>query len=474
MPAVGPHAVFTCTEEILFASAALALEYDVPLLIHIAETTQSVDACRNENGMPEVPFIKKHNLLEAKALAAHCVHIDNGEILTLKHNKTGVAHNPSSNLKLASGIAPVPQMIEAGVNIGIGTDGPASNNDLDMFEEMRLASLIAKVNNNDPTALHAHTTLLMATRLGANALHLGDITGSLEPGKRADLILFDIDRVHNTPRFLRDKDGIYAQIVYAGKSTDVTDVMVNGRWLMRAHELLTLDESILFKQAQTYASQIDAFLDEREHSVLSKLIAIGGATEAESYEVQVKVRVPEVGEISEKIRKSDLEVLRFRHYHEYDAYFEFTDPNQGMLRYREDEFIDDAGKVSQVRYRLTLLGPVREWHYPSDVLLSRSRFLAPATHSLRFYREYFKPVAEHTIHKDRLRWRILFQGTEFYINLDEVNQPELGSFVEIKSRTWSRRDAERKAELATDLLNQLGISSADITVKDYVELLGGT
>jgi 5-methylthioadenosine/S-adenosylhomocysteine deaminase len=126
--------------------------------------------------------------------------------------------------------------------------------------------------------------------------------------------------------------------------------------------------------------------------------------------------------------------------------------------------------VSNVRYRLTLLGPAREGRFESDVVLSRSRFLAPATHSLRFYREYFKPTREVFIQKDRRRWRVLFRGTEFYLNLDRVEQPDLGYFIEAKSRTWSRRDAEHKAELARELIACLGATPADAVAEDYVEI----
>lgn len=471
VPSVAPHAPYTCTQEILKATAALAAEFDVPLHTHIAETALEVENCRADNGMPVVPYVKKQNLFDAKVLAAHCVHVDEGEIYTLLHHKAGVAHNPSSNLKLASGFAPISRMLEAGLNVGIGTDGAASNNDLDMFEEMRLAAFIAKGHTGDPTILPAPTALAMATRLGARALHLGHITGTLEPGKRADLILVDIDKSHNAPRFRRDRDGVYAQIVYASKSTDVSDVMVNGRWVMRDRKLATLDESELLEQAQEYARRIDLFLIEREQSVLSKLIAIGGATEAESFEVQAKARIKDADSVLAALKSPEVEMLRHRHYHEYDTYFSFNDPKQGHLRYREDEFIDHNGQVSNIRYRLTLLGPAREERFPSDVLLSRSRFLAPATHSLRFYREYFKPAAEVTINKDRLRWRVLFQGTEFFINLDRVDQPELGYFLEVKSRTWSRRDAEHKALLASELLQLLGTSIEKTIAQDYVELI---
>ena len=130
--------------------------------------------------------------------------------------------------------------------------------------------------------------------------------------------------------------------------------------------------------------------------------------------------------------------------------------------------------MSNVRYRLTLLGPAREGRFESDVVLSRSRFLAPATHSLRFYREYFKPARERFIQKDRRRWRVLFRGTEFYLNLDRVEQPDLGYFIEAKSRTWSRRDAEHKAELARELIACLGAAPADAVAEDYVEIADGS
>lgn len=471
VPSVAPHAVYTCTQEILTRCAALAAEYDVPLHTHIAETALEVENNRSAYDMPVVPYLKKQNLFEAKVLAAHCVHIDDGEIRTLQHHHAGVAHNPSSNLKLASGFAPVQKMLEAGLNVGIGTDGPASNNDLDMFEELRLAAFLAKSTTGDPTALPAPQALAMATRLGANALHLGGLTGSLEAGKRADLILVDITPLHNAPRFRRDGAATYAQLVYATHATDVSDVMVNGQWLMRERKLLTLDETELLANAQEVARRIDTFLIQREQSILSKLIAIGGAAEGESYEVQAKVPIDDPAPILHALENNTVEILHSRHYHEYDTYFSFTDPEQGYLRYREDETIDKGNEVSNVRYRLTLLGPAREYSYPTSVLLSRSRFIAPATHSLRFYREYFKPAGEMVVDKHRLRWRVLFQGTEFFINLDRLDNPPLGYFLEVKSRTWSRRDAEHKANLARDLIQVLGASPEKIISQDYLEII---
>jgi 5-methylthioadenosine/S-adenosylhomocysteine deaminase len=472
VPAVSPHAPYTCTPDILRATAQLAAEFDVPLHTHIAETAFEVENMRNENGMPVVPYVKKQGLFEAKVLAAHCVHIDEGEMRTLLHAGAGVAHNPSSNLKLASGMAPVTKMRETGLNVGIGTDGPASNNDLDMFEEVRLAAFVAKTQSNDPTSIPAREALTMATRLGAQAMHIGHLTGSLEPGKRADLILVDIDPLHNSPRFERDPNNAYAQIVYAGKSTDVTDVMVNGKWLLRSRKLLTLDESALLQAAAVYAKKIDAFLMAREQSVLSKLIALGGSMEEESFEVQLKVRVESPAIVQESVKSPEIQTIYHRHYRQYDTYFEFSDPSQGRLRYREDDFVDAKGNVTNVRARLTLIGQNQEDEFEEDVLLSRSRFLAPASQTLRFYREYFKPVTEKVVEKDRLRWHVKFKGVEFFINLDRFETPKLGTFLEIKSRTWSRKDAKNKAALALELVNLLGAGTGEHLTRDYVTMAG--
>ncbi len=377
IPAIAPHAPYTCTDEILKACTDLALKYDVPLHIHIAETAGEVENIRKEFGMPVVPYVKKRGIFEAKVIAAHCVHIDEGEMRTIQHAHAGIAHNPSSNLKLASGFAKVKKMLDHKVNVGIGTDGPASNNDLDMIEEIRLASMVAKCESGDPTALPARQTLAMATSIGAKAIHIDHLTGSLVPGKRADLILLGLNELHNSPNFHRDPNGVYAQVIYAAKATDISDVMVNGQWLMRDRELLTLDEKQLIADAQEYAKKIDAFLIEREQSVLSKLIAIGGAMQQESFEIQAKVHVKDPDVIIEALKKDSVEVVYSRHYHEYDTYFYFEDKNQGRLRYREDEFINESGEITNVRGRLTLVGVTREDAFDNDVMLSRSRYYAP-------------------------------------------------------------------------------------------------
>ena len=471
MPAVGPHAPYTTTADLLRACAGMALELDVPLHIHIAETAQEVEEHRAEYGMPMVPWVKKQGVLDAKVTAAHCVHLDEGEMNTLLHHGVGVSHNPTSNLKLASGFAPVVPMLELGLNVGLGTDGPASNNDLDMWEEMRLAALLAKGVTSDPTALPARQALSMATIGGARALHVSDSIGSLEPGKRADVVVVDLCRIHNTPRFERDRDALYAQLVYAAKASDVRDVMCQGQWLMRERNLLTVDEETLTAEATGIARKIDTFLIQREESVLSKLLAIGQVAQEKTFEVQVKVHLADATPVESLLQNSEILIVKPSLRNQYDTYFLFNDPYRSRLRYREDELLDEDGQVRDVVYRLTLISETKEREYARSVLLSRSRFDAPATRSLRFYHEYFDPVNEVAVHKQRRRYRIRYGGTDFAINLDRPNKPELpGMFLEIKSRTWSRQDAERKAELIGELLELLPVEKPEFVKQEYVEL----
>jgi 5-methylthioadenosine/S-adenosylhomocysteine deaminase len=473
VPAVGAHAPYTCTEEILRACAALGAEYDAPVHIHLAETAQEVEASRRRYGMPEVPYLRKLGFFTARVTAAHGVHLDEGEMRSLRKAGAGIAHNPTSNLKLASGIAPVTKMLAAGLNVGIGTDGAASNNDLDMFEELRLAALLAKGSTGDPVAVPARTALAMATRLGAEALHIGALTGSLEPGKRADLLLLRLDGVHSSPEFRRSPDSVYSRIVYSAKSCDVTDLMVDGRWLMRGRALQTVPEADLLRAAGESAGKLDAFLTERESSVLSKLIAIETATEEESFEVQVKAKLAEDFPLRARLARPEIQIVYTRHYREYDTYFEFAGPDQGRLRYREDQYVSESGDAVNARYRLTLTGPAREREFTGAVLLSRSRFLAPATRSLRFYREYFQPAREVEVVKDRLRWQIRYRDTEFFVNFDRLSKPALpGRFLELKARTWSRRDAESKAGMIVEIMALLGADRAEAFHEDYAEMAG--
>jgi 5-methylthioadenosine/S-adenosylhomocysteine deaminase len=266
---------------------------------------------------------------------------------------------------------------------------------------------------------------------------------------------------------------VYARIVYAARSTDVVNVMCNGRWLMRNRELLTLNEADLRARAAEQATRIDAFLAGREDSVLQKLIAIGGAVEQESFEVQVKARVQSVEPVLSVIESDEVTVIRASRYHQYDTYWSFDDPEQGRLRYREDEFLDDAGNVTGARGRLTLTGRTRKDRFGA-VLLFHSRYLAPAAHSPRFYREYFRPAAEHVVEKERRRWLVAYKGVEVYVHLDRLTDPPSeGYFVEVKSRTWSRRDAQHKAKAIMELLALFGTSPDDTISDGYVQLATG-
>jgi len=389
----------------------------------------------------------------------------------LHDHHTTVAHCPTSNLKLAAGIAPVAQMLEHDLTVGIGTDGTASNNDLDMFEEVRLAAILAKTAANDPTALPARQALLMATRMGAEALFMGDITGSLEVGKLADVITVEANPVHNVPQFSRDPNAVYSRIVYAGKSGDVRHVICNGRWLMRDRQLLTIDEKTLLEQAEAYAVKIDRFLSAREEDILSKLLAIGGLEQSESFEVQVKASIPD-GEVVQKLLKHpNVQVLAQHHYRQYDTYFLFQDDAKGRVRYREDDRIDERGEVVSVRTRLTYTLPTKEREFSQAILLSHSRFIAEADRPLRFFREYFQPEAERELQKDRRRWHIHYQGVLFYVNVDRILSPALPQiFIELKSRTWSKSDAENKADRIQEMLGILGVTQADIIREEYLEM----
>lgn len=470
-PAIAPHAPYSNTEETLRKCTELALELNAPMMIHLAETKAEVEDCIRDHGESVIRWMEQIGLFRAKVLAAHCVAVDPAEIAIMQEHDVAVSHNPSANLKLASGIAPVDAMVKAGVTVAIGTDGPASNNDLDMFEEIRLAALLAKIPAEDPTALPARTALYLATRGGAKALRLGDQIGSLEVGKLADMIVVDGAPTHNTPAFDMNPNAVYSRLVYAGKATDVAHVLVHGRWLMRDRRLLTLDEAALKREAQGYADRIGAFLGAREENTLSKLIAIGGIERSESFEVQVKAVLREMAVVEELLDDENVQVIRSVRYRQYDTYFLWDDPSKGRVRYREDDKIDDNGEVVSVRSRLTYTTAEKEASFHEMVQLSHSRFIADADRPLRFYREYFRPQHERELEKERYRWRILYKGVLFFVNVDRVLRPKLPEmYIELKSRTWSKTDAERKATLIREMLMLLGIAETDLVNMDYLDM----
>jgi 5-methylthioadenosine/S-adenosylhomocysteine deaminase len=231
---------------------ALADRYSAPLLIHLSETRRENDQTLARRGKTPTAALDALGVLNGRTIAAHAVWVDDSDLSILLARHVGIAHCPSSNMKLASGAAPVVRMLALGLSVGLGTDGPAgSNNDLDMFEEMDLASKLQKVENGDPQALPAQQALEMATVRGARALGLDKEIGSLETGKRADLITVRLDRAHAVPLY-----DVYSQMVYALKASDVRDVMVNGRSLVRDGQPLTVDAPQVLAKAEEYGRHV--------------------------------------------------------------------------------------------------------------------------------------------------------------------------------------------------------------------------
>lgn len=251
-PAIAPHALYTNSDETLKASRALADKYGAPLLIHVAETRREFDESKQKRGFSPVQALDKLGVFDGRTVAAHGVWLEDADIATLARKKVGVAHCPSSNMKLSSGIAPLPKLLKLGVALGLGPDGPAgSNNDFDLFEEMDLAAKLQKVATMDPEVLPAPTAFAMATIDGARVLGLEKEIGSLEPGKRADLIAVQLDRPHAWPMF-----NVYSQLVYALKGSDVSDVVVNGRTVVQNRTPLTLNLARVQAEAERYLGLI--------------------------------------------------------------------------------------------------------------------------------------------------------------------------------------------------------------------------
>ena len=253
-PAVAPHSIYTTPDESLRAARALADKYGKPLLIHLAETKAEFDEAREKRKLTPTETLSNLNVLSGWTIAAHAVWLTDYDIDLLRANLIGISHNPSSNMMLASGIAPVTKMLARGIPVGLGTDGPAgSNNDFDMFEEMDLAAKLQKVSTGDPTALTAQQAFAMATIEGARALHMSNVIGSLEPGKFADIISVRMETPRATPMY-----DIYAHLVYALKGSDVSDVMVNGKMLVRNRASLTLNTRAILTKAEEYRDKIAA------------------------------------------------------------------------------------------------------------------------------------------------------------------------------------------------------------------------
>ncbi|PYX37815.1 MAG: amidohydrolase [Acidobacteria bacterium] len=253
---VAPHSIYTCSQKTLQDASSLARKYHAPILIHVAEMKKERDDSEKKNGMSPVQYLDKLGVLGPDVLAAHCIFVDARDQKTLADRRVGCVHNPSSNMMLASGVSPVPDMRAAGVAVGLGTDGPAgSNNDLDLMEEMDLAAKLAKITKMDPLALNAKAVVEMATIDGAKALHMEKEIGSLEAGKKADLIVIALDTPNADPMYEP-----YAQLAYALKGSDVQTVIIGGKMVMRDRKLLTIDEPSVIAKAHEYKKRVAASL----------------------------------------------------------------------------------------------------------------------------------------------------------------------------------------------------------------------
>jgi 5-methylthioadenosine/S-adenosylhomocysteine deaminase len=250
--AAAPHSIYTCSAKTLKDASALARKYHAPILIHVAEMKKEWEDSEKQNGTSPVQYLDRLGILGDDVVAAHCIYVDGPDRKTLAERRVGCIHNPSSNMMLASGVSPVPEMRDAGVAVGLGTDGPAgSNNDLDLMEEMDLAAKLAKITKMNPLALNAPAAVSMATIDGARALHMDKEIGSLEKGKKADVILISLDKPNAVPMY-----DIYAQLAYALKASDVETVIIGGRVVMRNHKLLTVDEKQAIGKARDYKKTI--------------------------------------------------------------------------------------------------------------------------------------------------------------------------------------------------------------------------
>jgi 5-methylthioadenosine/S-adenosylhomocysteine deaminase len=250
-PAVAPHAPYTCAPATLAAARRLADKHGVPLVTHLLEDVKETDIIRERYGARPLAYVEKSGLLGPRMIAAHVVQVTPEEIPTLKKFDIGVAHCPQSNMKLAAGVAPVTELLAGGVAVGLGTDGAASNNDLDMFEEMDAAAKLHKVTRRDPTAVPAQTVIEMATIVGARAIHKEKEIGSLEAGKLADVIIVNLSAPHQLPVY-----NLYSTLAYATKSGDVATSVINGKIVMRDRTPLTLDARAIRREAAEYRRRV--------------------------------------------------------------------------------------------------------------------------------------------------------------------------------------------------------------------------
>jgi 5-methylthioadenosine/S-adenosylhomocysteine deaminase len=250
-PSVAAHAPYSVQASDLVAEADLAEEFEVPMQIHLAETSWEVEKLLEEKGLSPVAYLADLGVLSERTVAAHCVHVSPEDIELLAEFEAGVSHNPVSNLKLASGVSPVPALIDGGVKLGLGTDGTASNNTLDLLRDMQLAALLHKGVTGDPTVLPARQMLELVTARGAQVLGLADTIGTLTEGFDADLICVSVNGPHSAPMY-----DPYSHMVFAARAADVRHVMVRGDVVVRNRELITLDQERIEAQAREFSETV--------------------------------------------------------------------------------------------------------------------------------------------------------------------------------------------------------------------------
>ncbi len=471
IPAIGPHAPYTCNDEILIRAKELADKYEVPVLIHVAETISEVKNSMNTTGYRPVEYLGALGVLGMNVVAAHCVWLTSKEMEILRESGVKVAHNPTSNLKLGSGIAPVPELMDRGVVAGIGTDGCASNNDLDMIEEMRLASLLHKGTHADPTKVDAKRVIEMATIEGAKALGIDDITGSIEVSKRADIAILNFNKTHLTPFYDYAPENIYSQIVYAAKGSDVETVIINGKEVMRDRAIMTIDKEMVMLKCRSIAKEINEYRREPER-VASKLIKLGAVDVEPTYEMQIKFKFEEEPAVFEVLKRGAIAVSDVQTVKQRDIYFKQKLEERGYLRLREEQAVSEQDEpAGKPKYTLTsTAGTVID--EKGITIMRRRRMDTRVEPTIAFFMDYFGVKKDKEIEKIRRKLKCIYKGVHISINIDRFIKPAISvRYVEVKSSAWTRKEANRQRDIMNEFIGVLGFEHEKQIKQSYYEMV---
>lgn len=475
IPAIGPHAPYTCNDEILTRCKELADGYKVPLLIHVAETIKEVKNSMNTTGYHPVEYLNALGVLDENVVVAHCVWLTSKEMEMLRENGVKVAHNPTSNLKLGSGISPVPELLDRGIVTGIGTDGCASNNDLDMIEEMRLASLLHKGTHADPTKVGAARVMEMATIEGAKALGMGNLTGSIEKTKRADIAILNLDRTHLTPFYDYAPENIYSQIVYAAKSSDIETVIINGKLVMRDRVILTVDKAKVVAKCRSLAEKINEYKREPE-SVSSKLVRLGGGVAVQpTYEMQIKFEFEHVPAVVEVLKREAISISDIQRVKQHDIYFKPGPKGEHeYFRLREEQVVSDSEKGEPIgKPQYTLTSTAGTVIGEGDIaIMRRKKMDAKVEPTIAYFMDYFGVEIEKEIEKIRRKVQCVYNGVNISINIDNFIKPAISArYVEVKSSAWTEKEASRYRDAMKEFIRVLGFESEKQIEQPYYEMI---